>query len=198
MTRCRLDAHLITLSSVIRPKLPQAVVVGPEKVTATREGLPGRRAVVTDAVEVFLVRASPVRLRIMHTLAHDEMSVDDLARTSDVSDLRAASRYRVVTQRGDARTMSSRTTPRTDRHSHPRRRLRRGRQEGREEPSPHDNPPTNRAQARVWWLRDQTRLIGSARRGLTCLAHRRPPLRGDHQDRRCVGDSFNSAFRGQV
>ena len=59
-------------------------VVSPEKVAATREGLPAR-AVVTDAVEVFRVLASPVRLSIMHALAHHEMSVGDLARAFSLS-----------------------------------------------------------------------------------------------------------------
>jgi DNA-binding transcriptional ArsR family regulator len=40
---------------------------------------------VNDAVEVFRLLASPVRLCIMHALAHHEMSVGDLARAMDLS-----------------------------------------------------------------------------------------------------------------
>jgi DNA-binding transcriptional ArsR family regulator len=53
-------------------------------VAATRKGLPAP-AVVSDAVEVFRVLASPVRLCIMHALAHHELSVGDLARAMDLS-----------------------------------------------------------------------------------------------------------------
>jgi DNA-binding transcriptional ArsR family regulator len=59
-------------------------VVDPRVIAATREGLPANE-VVTEAVEVFSVLASPVRLRIMHALAHHEMSVGDLARAMGLS-----------------------------------------------------------------------------------------------------------------
>jgi ArsR family transcriptional regulator, lead/cadmium/zinc/bismuth-responsive transcriptional repressor len=59
-------------------------IVDPAIVAATRRALPAHE-VVSDAVEVFRLLASPVRLRIMHALAHHEMSVGDLARAMDLS-----------------------------------------------------------------------------------------------------------------
>ncbi len=48
-------------------------------VQATRAGLPVEEA-VSDAAEVFQALANPVRIRIMHALAHRELCVGDLAR----------------------------------------------------------------------------------------------------------------------
>ena len=59
-------------------------VVDPGTVAATRGAMPAPE-VVSDAVEVFRLLASPVRLRIMHALAHHEMSVGDLARAMGLS-----------------------------------------------------------------------------------------------------------------
>ena len=65
-------------------RYPLPDVVSAEKVAATRKGLPAHE-VVADAVEVFRLLASPVRLRIMHALAHHELSVGDLARALSLS-----------------------------------------------------------------------------------------------------------------
>jgi ArsR family transcriptional regulator len=59
-------------------------VVSAGNVAATRKGLPDRE-VVTDAVEVFRLLASPVRLRMMHALAHHELSVGDIGRALSLS-----------------------------------------------------------------------------------------------------------------
>jgi DNA-binding transcriptional ArsR family regulator len=65
-----------------RADLPD-VVDGP-RVAAARAGLPAED-VLRFAAEVFKALASPVRLAIVHALAHDELSVGDLARALDLS-----------------------------------------------------------------------------------------------------------------
>ena len=65
-----------------RPPLPD--VVDRAKVAVARRGLPSAD-VVRDAVEVFKALASPVRLSLMHALAHEELTVGDLARTLGLS-----------------------------------------------------------------------------------------------------------------
>ncbi len=72
------------LSTMINARRALPAVVSASKVAATRDGLPDPQ-VVTDAVEVFRLLAGPVRLRIMHALAHHELSVGDLARALSVS-----------------------------------------------------------------------------------------------------------------
>jgi ArsR family transcriptional regulator len=64
------------------PPLP--AVVDARALAAARRGLPDEE-VLRDATEVFKALASPVRLSIMHALAHDEMSVGDLAQALDLS-----------------------------------------------------------------------------------------------------------------
>jgi DNA-binding transcriptional ArsR family regulator len=59
-------------------------IVSARGIAATRRHLPEPGA-VTDAVEVFRVLASPVRLRLLHALSHREMSVGDLARSMELS-----------------------------------------------------------------------------------------------------------------
>ena len=66
----------------IRADLPD--VVDATRVAAARAGLPDGE-VLRDAAEVFKALASPVRLAIVHALAHDELSVGDLARSLDLS-----------------------------------------------------------------------------------------------------------------
>jgi ArsR family transcriptional regulator len=65
----------------VRADLPDVVDVS--KVEAARAGLP-EADVLRDASEVFKALASPVRLSIVHALAHDELSVGDLARALDL------------------------------------------------------------------------------------------------------------------
>jgi DNA-binding transcriptional ArsR family regulator len=65
-----------------RADLPDAVDA--TKIVAARAGLPDED-VLRDAAEVFKALASPVRLSIVHALAHDELSVGDLARALDLS-----------------------------------------------------------------------------------------------------------------
>jgi ArsR family transcriptional regulator, lead/cadmium/zinc/bismuth-responsive transcriptional repressor len=59
-------------------------MVSAVKVRAAREGLP-ISAVLREAAEVFRLLANPVRLSLMHALAHDELTVGDLARALDLS-----------------------------------------------------------------------------------------------------------------
>ncbi len=64
------------------PALP--AVVDARSLAAARSGLPDDE-VLRDATEVFKALGSPVRLSIMHALAHDELSVGDLAQALDLS-----------------------------------------------------------------------------------------------------------------
>jgi DNA-binding transcriptional ArsR family regulator len=66
------------------PPIPLPGLVEPAKVAATRSALPAGE-VARDAVEIFSALANPVRLSILHALAHDEMSVGDLARALELS-----------------------------------------------------------------------------------------------------------------
>jgi DNA-binding transcriptional ArsR family regulator len=92
---------------------PLPGVVDREKVAAARAGLPAED-VVQDAVEVFKVLSSPVRICIMHALAHDELSVGDLARALDLSlsvashQLALLRRMKLVAARGGPRSRRSR------------------------------------------------------------------------------------------
>lgn len=66
------------------PTVPLPEIVDRAKVASARAALPADE-VVRDAVEVFKVLASPVRVRMLHALAHDEINVGDLARVLDLS-----------------------------------------------------------------------------------------------------------------
>jgi DNA-binding transcriptional ArsR family regulator len=77
------------------PDLPE--VRDARKVAAARAGLPPPE-VVADAVEVFKALASPIRLRIVHALAHEELSVGDLAHAFHLS-LSATSHQLAVLRR---------------------------------------------------------------------------------------------------
>lgn len=70
--------------AMIRPKHRLPEVISPQKAASTPAGLPAPAAVL-DAVEVFRVLASPIRLRITHALAHHELTFGDLARAMDLS-----------------------------------------------------------------------------------------------------------------
>lgn len=54
------------------------------KIKRARQGMPGDQ-VIQNACDVFQALANPTRIRIMHALAHAEMSVGDLARSLDLS-----------------------------------------------------------------------------------------------------------------
>lgn len=79
-----------------------------ENVEAAREGLPAKE-VVEDAVEVFKVLGNPVRLSLMHALAHGELTVGDIARVLELSlsvashQLARLRRMRLVAARDDGR-----------------------------------------------------------------------------------------------
>ncbi len=96
-------------------KYPLPEIVDRAKVAAARGGLPAEE-VVRDAVEVFKVLASPVRVCIMHALAHDELSVGDLARALDLSlsvashQLALLRRMKLVAARSEARLTFYRAT----------------------------------------------------------------------------------------
>jgi len=107
---------LINLTIVqLTTRHPLPGVVDREKVAAARAGLPAED-VVQDAVEVFKVLSSPVRIRIMHALAHDELSVGDLARALDLSlsvashQLALLRRMKLVAARGEGRLTFYRAT----------------------------------------------------------------------------------------
>lgn len=55
-----------------------------KKVKKLRASLPTQEA-TTEAVEVFLALSNPLRLRLMHALAHDELCVGDLAHALELS-----------------------------------------------------------------------------------------------------------------
>ena len=59
-------------------------VVSSQRVRAARHGLPAPE-VLREATEVFRLLASPVRLSLMHALAHDELTVGDIAHALDLS-----------------------------------------------------------------------------------------------------------------
>jgi DNA-binding transcriptional ArsR family regulator len=66
----------------VKHALPE--IVSAEKVKATREGLAAPE-VLREAVEVFKVLANPARISLMHALAHNELTVGDLARALGLS-----------------------------------------------------------------------------------------------------------------
>jgi DNA-binding transcriptional ArsR family regulator len=52
-------------------------------VRAVREAIPSAE-VIHEAVEVFKALANPIRVRLLHALAHEELSVGDLAHAFDL------------------------------------------------------------------------------------------------------------------
>lgn len=70
------------MTAPVKPPLPPARDA--RKIKRAAAGLPVDDAVLT-ACEVFQALANPTRIRIMHALAHDEMSVGDLARALELS-----------------------------------------------------------------------------------------------------------------
>ena len=83
-------------------------VLDPKRIRAAREGLPSAE-VVNEAVEVFKALANPIRVRILHALAHDELSVGDLAHAFDLPlstvshQLALLRRLRLVSSRDEGR-----------------------------------------------------------------------------------------------
>jgi len=71
-----------TMITKAKRALPE--IISAEQVRATRGGLPDPKA-LAEAAEVFKLLANPVRLSLMHALAHDELTVGDLARALDLS-----------------------------------------------------------------------------------------------------------------
>jgi DNA-binding transcriptional ArsR family regulator len=94
------------MATQARRALPE--IVSATKVAATRNGLPAMD-VLGEAVEVFKVLANPVRLALMHALAHHELTVGDLARALDLSlsvtshQLARLRRMRLVASRDETR-----------------------------------------------------------------------------------------------
>lgn len=90
-------------------------VLNARRVREARAGLPAP-AVVDEAVEVFKALANPMRIRILHALAHDELSVGDLAHAfelplSTVShQLALLRRLRLVASRDEGRLTFYRAT----------------------------------------------------------------------------------------
>ena len=93
---------------VTHAKSPLPRIVSPDKIKATRTALPARE-VLGEAAEVFRLLANPVRLALMHALAHDELTVGDLARALDLSlsvtshQLALLRRMRLVASRDESR-----------------------------------------------------------------------------------------------
>ena len=73
---------ICTTVKITRPVVPQ--VVDAAKVVRARKGVPAGEVVV-EAVDVLKALANPVRIRIMHALAHDELCVGDLAQAFGLS-----------------------------------------------------------------------------------------------------------------
>jgi ArsR family transcriptional regulator len=90
-------------------------MVSAEKISAARDGLPAS-GVLGEAAEVFRLLANPVRLSLMHALAHDELTVGDLARALDLSlsvtshQLALLRRMRLVASRDEGRLTYYRAT----------------------------------------------------------------------------------------
>ena len=100
---------------VTQAKHPLPEIVSAKKVQATRDGLPAP-SVLGEAAEVFRLLANPVRLSLMHALAHDELTVGDLARALDLSlsvtshQLALLRRMRLVASRDEGRLTYYRAT----------------------------------------------------------------------------------------
>lgn len=91
---------------VIGPRLPEPFAA--RKVRAVAAALPPGE-VVADASEVFKALTNPTRIRIMHALTHEELSVGDLARALTLSmsalshQLALLRRMRLVAARDEGR-----------------------------------------------------------------------------------------------
>lgn len=102
-----------------RRQLPE--IVSAKKIRATQDGLPAPD-VLGEAAEVFKVLANPVRLALMHALAHDELTVGDLARALNLSlsvtshQLARLRRMRLVASRDESRLTYYRATDEFVRH----------------------------------------------------------------------------------
>jgi DNA-binding transcriptional ArsR family regulator len=101
------------MGTPVKRALPE--IVSAKKVKAARDGLPARE-VLGEAAEVFRLLANPVRISLMHALAHDELTVGDLARALNLS-LSVAShqlahlrRMRLVASRDEGRLTYYRAT----------------------------------------------------------------------------------------
>lgn len=87
---------------------PLPAVLDPKRVRTARRAVPSDE-VVAEAVEVFKAIANPIRLRILHALAHDELSVGDLAHAFDLPlstvshQLALFRRLRLVSSRSEGR-----------------------------------------------------------------------------------------------
>lgn len=96
-----------------KPELPDVVSRG--KIAAARKGLPAPE-VILDAVDVFKILANPVRLSLMHALAHDELTVGDIAHALELSlsvtshQLALLRRMRLVASREEGRLTYYRAT----------------------------------------------------------------------------------------
>lgn len=101
------------MATLVKLALPE--VVNARKVKAARAGLPAPE-VLAEATEVFKVFANPVRIALMHALAHDELTVGDLARSLDLSlsvtshQLALLRRMRLVASRDQGRLTYYRAT----------------------------------------------------------------------------------------
>lgn len=90
-------------------------VAEPRKVAAVGKSLP-HDDVVRDSVEVFKALANPVRLSIIHALAHEELSVGDLAHVLGLSlsvashQLALLRRLKLVSWRDEGRLTFYRTS----------------------------------------------------------------------------------------
>jgi len=90
-------------------------IVSSRKIRAARHGLPAPE-VLREAAEVFRLLANPVRLSLMHALAHDELTVGDIAHALDLSlsvashQLALLRRMRLVASRDEGRLTHYRAT----------------------------------------------------------------------------------------
>ncbi|MFY9551466.1 MAG: metalloregulator ArsR/SmtB family transcription factor [Thermoanaerobaculia bacterium] len=90
-------------------------IVSSQKVRAARHGLPAPE-VLGEAAEVFRLLANPVRLSLMHALAHAELTVGDIAHALDLSlsatshQLALLRRMRLITSRDEGRLTYYRAT----------------------------------------------------------------------------------------
>ncbi len=101
------------MGSISKHLLPE--IVSAKKIAAARRGLPAP-TIVRDAVDVFKLLANPVRLSLMHALAHDELTVGDIARALELSlsvtshQLALLRRMRLVDSRDEGRLTFYRAT----------------------------------------------------------------------------------------
>jgi len=72
------------MSSTVKATVQRPEILDTERVAITREGIPPDD-VVDEAVDVLKALASPVRMRIVHALAHGELCVGDLAQAFGLS-----------------------------------------------------------------------------------------------------------------